>query len=161
MMQAMERQGGGCMVSSSKETPSTLDFDKDQSLTFNCYQFERIVRSGRRSGRHVIAKDCLCTNDIHKICEPGLSYTINFREGSNEEMVQWRRELSEKNLDISPDRIGPFNTDRVSTIYVSPHFMDVLWPAASRRLVDLQCQSYFFFFFKYRQGALLTTSGLQ
>jgi hypothetical protein len=26
-----------------EETPSTLDFDKDQSLTFKCYQFQRTV----------------------------------------------------------------------------------------------------------------------
>jgi hypothetical protein len=59
-------------------------------------------------------------------------YTIGFYERSDEEEAKHQQDVSEKNPDIPPDRIGAFQLDREfnGLISVPPHFLDVLWNAA-------------------------------
>src|SRR5262249_13391155 len=98
-------------MTSSKAPQSTRDILDDHRLTFNCYQFSRNVRSGRPlSRRQVTAKECLCTDDTQKICDPSRVYTIGFYESSDEEEAKHQQDVSEKNPDIPPDRIGAFQT---------------------------------------------------
>ena len=104
----------------------------DERLTFNCYQMSRYVRAARPvSRRGVSAEQCLCTDDRQKICEPGLSYSFDFFETSDEEEETDQKTTSERNLDIPPDRIGVFFPDgRDSRIHVPCDFMESLWAAA-------------------------------
>jgi hypothetical protein len=118
-------------MTSSNETPSTRDTLKDQFLAFNCGQFKRDITAGRPlSHRWVTAKECLCTDDTPEICDPTRLYDFNFYELSDEAMAQRQRDLSEKYPDdIPPDQIGVFG-DGPTSIFVPPHFMDVVWNAA-------------------------------
>jgi hypothetical protein len=130
MMEPVE-PGAACMISSSKEMPSTRDILKDEFLNFNCYQFSRGVKTGRPlSRRWVSAEQCLCTRDTPKICDPSRLYSIHFYETSNEEEANKQKDL-ERYPDISADRIGVFSPDDGdSFIYVPPQFLDTLWTAA-------------------------------
>jgi hypothetical protein len=120
------------MISSSKGTPSTRDILEDRLLTFNCGQFARGITASRPlSHRWVTAKECLCTHDTREICDPTRLYNLQFYELSDEAMAQRQRDLSEKYPDTPPDQIGVFQPDGGPTsIFVPPHFLDVLWNAA-------------------------------
>jgi hypothetical protein len=111
-------------------TPPNRDTLQDQRFAFNCGQFARGITAGRPlSHRWVTAKECLCTDDTPEICDPTRLYNLNFYELSDEAMAQRQRDLSEKYPDIPPDQIGVFD-DGSTSIFVPPHFMDVVWNAA-------------------------------
>ena len=73
----------------------------------------------------------MCTDDREKICAPGLLYSFDFSETSDEEEESSQKRTSERTLDIPPDRIGVFFPNgENSRIHVPCDFMESLWAAA-------------------------------
>jgi hypothetical protein len=109
--------------------PSTRKILQDRHLIFNCFQFSRGATAERpRSRRWVSADQCRCTHDPNKILDATLAYTIHFREASEEEEAQEKKE-SEK-YGMPPDCIGEFESVQGSWINVPSDFLDLLWAAA-------------------------------
>lgn len=117
-------------MTSSQET--TRDMAQDRYLTFSCSQFSRGARAGRpMSRRWVSADQCLCTHDEQGICDPRQRYNMRFYETSDDEEVRNRQQLFEQYPHISADRIGVFDpSGGTNLIYVSSHFLDLLWITA-------------------------------
>src|SRR5262249_52105873 len=100
--------------------------------------FSHGMKSGRPlSRRWVVAEQCSCIahtpsprSSRRDAIDLSQLYSIQFYETSDEEEANHQKEM--KNIpDVFPDRIGVFKPDGYpSTIFVPPHFLDVLWSAA-------------------------------
>jgi hypothetical protein len=115
-------------MTSSKAARDILE---DHSVTFNCYQLSRGVRTRRPlSRRWVYAEQCLCTQDTTETCDTSKLYNITFYEASDEEAAKLQGDM-EKYPDIPLDRIGVLHPDgEPNLVHVPSDFMDVLWGAA-------------------------------
>jgi hypothetical protein len=102
---------------------------KNQWLTFNCYQFSRGVTAGRpRSRRWVAADKCVCTRASDKDFDDALLHTIFFREVSEEEETEARKQ-SEEYGGLSHE-IGVLRNDGEAQVNVPSDFLDFLWAGA-------------------------------